>query len=279
MNTALKLRACKRGHTARELTSKKFNDTIINRIYNQIQKADIIISDMTGKNPNVFYETGYAHALKKKVILLVEDKRDIPFDLEHYTHLEYNGNISKLIEKLVPWLVWSIDNPEKPSSHNQQIEYFIHGQRLVNNQIVDILQFFDESTKSIVRLLQIDVINRSQFVARHSDIDVAVVIESYTGMSAARLQDGRYWHRADSIGDIYPGSLRSIKIYLEIPHGVTHCDLTERGVRASLKEISKYNCHSIDFIARLVPREVHEFINHSNQSIISPDAKISLIAT
>jgi nucleoside 2-deoxyribosyltransferase len=49
-----------------------FQERILDRIYNQIAKADIIIADMTGKNPNVFYEVGYAHALGKNTILLTQ---------------------------------------------------------------------------------------------------------------------------------------------------------------------------------------------------------------
>jgi hypothetical protein len=64
-----------------------FDGTILQRIYNQISKADIIVSDMTGKNPNVFYETGYAHALDKQVILLTQDAEDIPFDLKIFPHI------------------------------------------------------------------------------------------------------------------------------------------------------------------------------------------------
>src|ERR1700726_3375113 len=71
-----------------------FAESILSRIYNQISKADLIVADMTGRNPNVFYETGYAHALNKKVILLTQAADDIPFDLKHYPHIVYSGKIS-----------------------------------------------------------------------------------------------------------------------------------------------------------------------------------------
>lgn len=37
-----------------------FHESILQRIYNQIAKADVIVADLTARNPNVFYETGYA---------------------------------------------------------------------------------------------------------------------------------------------------------------------------------------------------------------------------
>jgi hypothetical protein len=90
-----------------------FDGTILQRIYNQISKADIIVSDMTGKNPNVFYETGYAHALDKQVILLTQDAEDIPFDLKIFPHIIYGGMISKLKQELSRRIKWIIENPSE----------------------------------------------------------------------------------------------------------------------------------------------------------------------
>ena len=33
-----------------------FEGSILARVYNQIAKADLIVADMSGRNPNVFYE-------------------------------------------------------------------------------------------------------------------------------------------------------------------------------------------------------------------------------
>ena len=63
-----------------------FHESILERVYNQIAKADFIIADMTGRNANVFYEVGYAHALGKRTILLTRGAEDIPFDLKHFPH-------------------------------------------------------------------------------------------------------------------------------------------------------------------------------------------------
>lgn len=70
----------------------EFNDDILQRVYSCIGKADIVVAVMTGKNPNVFYETGYAHALGKPTVHLSATRDDIPFDLGHYNHILYDYN-------------------------------------------------------------------------------------------------------------------------------------------------------------------------------------------
>jgi len=80
------------------------NDSILDRIYRGIQSADIVLADMTGKNPNVFYEVGYAHALRKEVIHLTQRSEDIPFDLKHRNHIVYGTSISNLRSRLKPRL-------------------------------------------------------------------------------------------------------------------------------------------------------------------------------
>jgi hypothetical protein len=108
-----------------------FHESILERIYNQIAKADIIIADMTGRNPNVFYETGYAHALGKRVILLTEQADDIPFDLKHYTHIVHEGEIEKLVKDLKPRIRYFIDNPETSSRTSlSDLEVYLQGMKL-----------------------------------------------------------------------------------------------------------------------------------------------------
>jgi nucleoside 2-deoxyribosyltransferase len=76
-------------------------ETILQRIYNQIEAADFVIADMTGRNPNVFYEVGYAHAKGKLCILLTASAEDIPFDLKHHRHIVYEpGSLRHLKERL-----------------------------------------------------------------------------------------------------------------------------------------------------------------------------------
>lgn len=79
------------------------DSTIIQDIFNLILRANIIIVDFTGKNPNVMYETGIAHTLGKHVIPLTQSINDIPFDIKHHRALSYLPNsegIREMREKL-----------------------------------------------------------------------------------------------------------------------------------------------------------------------------------
>jgi nucleoside 2-deoxyribosyltransferase len=104
------------GILAERVDEQIYTEGILERIYRQIDVADIIIADMTGQNPNVFYEVGYAHAKDKLCILLTSNSDDIPFDLKHHRHIVYNNSIKTLKEKLMEELIWAkneIENIQK----------------------------------------------------------------------------------------------------------------------------------------------------------------------
>ena len=101
------------GIRAERVDEQLFTEGILDRIYRQIDAADVIVADMSGKNPNVFYELGYAHAKDKLCILLTRDVADIPFDLKGRRHIVYDGSIQFLREQIVKNLEWAqlqIDN-------------------------------------------------------------------------------------------------------------------------------------------------------------------------
>lgn len=63
---------------------------IIDLIQEQILRADVVVAEVTGRNPNVFYELGYAHAVAKNTILLTQSIDDVPFDLRHRQLVHYS---------------------------------------------------------------------------------------------------------------------------------------------------------------------------------------------
>lgn len=78
-----------------------FSGIIMDQIRENIARAGIIIAELSEQNPNVFYELGLAHAWNKKVIMITQNIRNIPFDLKHWRMVIYDrSNINGLKEKL-----------------------------------------------------------------------------------------------------------------------------------------------------------------------------------
>jgi hypothetical protein len=66
---------------------------IIQDIIKAINESHIIIADISPSNPNVFYEVGYAHALKKPTILLAQKETVLPFDVSPFRVIFYENSI------------------------------------------------------------------------------------------------------------------------------------------------------------------------------------------
>jgi hypothetical protein len=66
---------------------------ILEDITRGIVEAKVVIAEITPPNQNVFYELGYAHALKKPTILLAELGKNLPFDVNGYRCLFYENSI------------------------------------------------------------------------------------------------------------------------------------------------------------------------------------------
>jgi nucleoside 2-deoxyribosyltransferase len=96
------------GILAERVDEQIYTESILERIYRQIDRADIIIADMSGQNPNVFYEIGYAHAKSKLCILLTRNVSDIPFDLKHRRHIIHKSSILTLKQAIMDELKWAI---------------------------------------------------------------------------------------------------------------------------------------------------------------------------
>ena len=76
------------------------NSTILQDIFDLIYAAEIVVSDFSGKNPNVMYETGIAHTLGKHVIPITQTLEHVPSNLHGHRALLYVGANSQGLKKL-----------------------------------------------------------------------------------------------------------------------------------------------------------------------------------
>ena len=71
---------------------------ILKDIVIPLSEYDLLIADLTGLNSNVMYELGLAHALDTPVIMITQNRHELPFDLQSYRALEYSPIIGQFDE-------------------------------------------------------------------------------------------------------------------------------------------------------------------------------------
>ena len=193
-----------------------FDERILDRIYNQIAKADVVIADMTGRNPNVFYEVGYAHALGKLTILLTQISEDIPFDLKHFPHIVYGAKISTLRDELEKRVTYFIDHPPTgPSDIKHGIELFLGDQSLASGDVVFVCP------KGRIPSPEITVFNSSGYVFAPGDFKVGILTgERFVRtrnktVTTTKLPKGGYFHMLPDFSALFPNAYTSFKVALD----------------------------------------------------------------
>lgn len=82
----------------------KISSNILAHIIEEMLSARVVIANISGRNANVFYELGIAHALGKPVLLISETLSDIPFDIQSQRILAFKEDI-ELTTNLKKWLI------------------------------------------------------------------------------------------------------------------------------------------------------------------------------
>ncbi len=205
--------ACERaGAYCERLDEQIFQESMLERIYNQIAKADIVIADMTGRNANVFYEVGYAHALGKVTILLTQEANDIPFDLRHFTHIVYGGSVSALRDELEKRVDWFIKNP--PSSLEEAkfgFDLYLEDQMLTSAETIVKLKAA-KAKKQDLGPIRLTIHNHSSEIANPGDVKLGVIarqpfcIEAFNATSTVqvhRIPGGEKLYMLEDLTKLY----------------------------------------------------------------------------
>jgi hypothetical protein len=62
---------------------------ITNHIIEHLLEDDLVVADLTGLNPNVFYEMAVRHAARKPIVHLITHGVSIPFDVANMRAVQY----------------------------------------------------------------------------------------------------------------------------------------------------------------------------------------------
>jgi CheY-like chemotaxis protein len=94
--TVIKSRVELAGYQCVRVDKQVFTKSIVDKIFEEIRKAKLVVFVATSQNPNVFYEAGYAMALDKEIIAITDDYSNLPFDIRDRSTLRYGSDVNSL---------------------------------------------------------------------------------------------------------------------------------------------------------------------------------------
>jgi hypothetical protein len=97
----------KKGYSVIRVDQIQDSGKITDQMLDFISESKIILADLTGSRPNCYYETGFAHALGKEIILTCKKDEKIHFDLAGYrfitweTEKDFRDQLESRIDKII----------------------------------------------------------------------------------------------------------------------------------------------------------------------------------
>lgn len=91
------------GYDVKRADSDLDQQNVLKDVVRGVARADLVIAELTSRNPNVLYELGLSHALRRNTVLITQSMDDIPFDLRTYRVISYStqfDSADKLSEQL-----------------------------------------------------------------------------------------------------------------------------------------------------------------------------------
>jgi len=83
-----------------------------------IDESDILIADISERNPNVYFELGYALGRDKEIVQIAKQGTELPFDVKGRNTVFYRNRKSDLAKNLSVFLDSIIEIVEKKKAKN-----------------------------------------------------------------------------------------------------------------------------------------------------------------
>ncbi len=130
-----------------EANIEKLDQSIINHLKND----ELVICDLTGYNPNVFYEFGYRQALKLPLIPIITQGSKIPMDVSTLRTITYTTTDVSKTKEIISKLIETInaiqsDESMMTSDYSSDMTSSNIGQTLltIQDQIADVKDLITE---------------------------------------------------------------------------------------------------------------------------------------
>lgn len=154
--------------TAIRVDQQNDANSITQTIIDSLENSDLVIADISGHNPNVFYEMGYRARTKKPMIHLRKKGENIPFDVNAIRTLDYDltdldsvDEVKERLKKTIESFTYT-DSVEAPTEETVAVDNVSPTIMPVLYQILDkmgeletaVRSFSPETIGTIVRSMQ-----------------------------------------------------------------------------------------------------------------------------
>lgn len=144
--------AIKAGYTPHRSDISNKPGNITNEVIKDLASADIVIADLTEGNPNVFFELGIRHVLRKSGTVHIIDKdHKLPFDINQYRVVQYSTRLSELPTSIIS----IVEAIEKRSTQPNISDNPVHD--AIPSLPADVRTMGDDELRNRIEILQQDL--------------------------------------------------------------------------------------------------------------------------
>lgn len=148
--------ACEKAGVKASLVSEGNATGIIHkRIVQNIYTSDIIVCDVSRKNPNVMFELGMRLAFDKPVVIIKDEKTNYSFDTSPIEHITYPSDlryqsIVRFKEELAEKIVGTLDEAKKDKDFSPFLRHFGSFKTVnIETQSVNATEFLVEELRQL----------------------------------------------------------------------------------------------------------------------------------
>lgn len=132
--------------------------SITNQVIQKTTDSELVVADLTGHNPNVFYELAVRHATGKPYIQIIDSKESIPFDISDFRTVQYGLDVEEA-DSAIRQIAEQVSKLEKddrdfgnPISHSANLESLLSSDDPEEQQLGKIAESVSRIDRRLNRL-------------------------------------------------------------------------------------------------------------------------------
>lgn len=161
---------------------------ITSQVIQHVTEDALVVADLTGQNPNVFYELALRHAIRKPIVQIAESGERIPFDVHgqrtifvDHKNLDSVDSAKSSIVEQVKSFEESGTEADTPISMSLDLQYLRQSNNPEQRSLADILSELSSISNTMSRMSEVSDMNHARLEA-----SIMRMMEEASGMARRR---------------------------------------------------------------------------------------------